>query len=730
MIKVICIFLAVLLAAAPSAGASEPQKVIIDTDMGNDVDDIIALVMAYRGVRDGKMDLRMISAHKKSPTSAMFIDMCNCWYGYPEIAVSYNRKAVANSEYRDYTISAMAARKENWRRCGRYDEEYPDAVRAYRELLACATDKSYVIVSLGFGTTLAALLDSPGDDISSYDGKTLVRKKVKYLSIMAGSYGAQDSVKVNGVRTDFFDATKKRAEYNVVNDIPSMRKVFADWPTPIIQNPFELGKKVMFPYEAVKDAPGPIALAYRSYRDKPYDRPSWDILSVLYVMYPEMFTLSDPVKASVDDKGFNHITLPGPKERQDRIMLLQGNQAQALLNLETELFNRPDDYLRPWSEGCLDIHSIGTGQGDCTFMVLPDGTSMMVDCGDIGQPKGGPFWYHTIPSDSLSVGQWVARYVRHFSPNPDKIDYGMLTHFHADHLSGRGALKDGSNGYKVAGLTEVGDLIPFGTFVDRGWPGYDYPSTAHFGKSVGTMPEYRQFVEWHRSNGMKMEQFNVGTDKQFVLRKAPKKYRNFSIRNIVGNGRVWTGKGTQSKVMNTVDDPLDFDENLFSCGFVLRYGDFTYYNCGDLGGGTYGFNSKVDRRQQDVVADVAGKITVMKPDHHGWKDCISGKFLLATRPDAFIVMGSQWQHPYVETLRRMTDPILLSGQRDVFITSESSRALLGEADWQRMCPNTGHIVVRVYPGGKTYQVFILDLYDKDYRVKYATPVRTVSDKYE
>ena len=347
----LCGVLSVVFLLTSAICSAQPQKVIIDTDMGNDVDDIIALVMAYRGVRDGKMDLRMISAHKKSPTSAMFIDVCNCWYGYPEVAVSYNRKAVANSEYRDYTISAMAARHEDWRRCGRYDDEYPDAVRAYRALLACAQDQTYVIVSLGFGTTLAALLDSPADDICSYDGKTLVRKKVKYLSIMAGSYGAQDSVKVNGVRTDFFDATKKRAEYNVVNDIPAMAKVFADWPTPIIQNPFELGKKVMFPYEAVKDADGPIALAYRSYRDQPYDRPSWDILSVLYVMYPELFTLSDPVTISSDNKGFNHITTPGPKGRQDRIMILQGDQAKALLDLEIAMFNRPDDYLEPWSEG-------------------------------------------------------------------------------------------------------------------------------------------------------------------------------------------------------------------------------------------------------------------------------------------------------------------------------------------------------------------------------------------
>ena len=239
----------------------------------------------------------------------------------------------------------------------------------------------------------------------------------------------------------------------------------------------------------------------------------------------------------------------------------------------------------------------------------------------------------------------------------------MLTHFHSDHLCGRGALKDGPNGYKAGGLTELGDLIPFGTYVDRGWPDYNYPSAAYFSKVVSTMPEYRQFIEWHHAHGMKVEQFNVGTDKQFVLRKSPGKYRTFSIRNIVGNGRVWTGRGTSTKVMNTVDNPEDFDENMFSCGFVLRYGDFSYYNCGDLGGGTWGFKSKIDRRQQDFVADVAGKITVMKPDHHGWKDCMSGKLLMATRPDVYVEMGSQWQHPYVESLRRMMDPILLSGQR-------------------------------------------------------------------
>ena len=42
------------------------------------------------------------------------------------------------------------------------------------------------------------------------------------------------------------------------------------------------------------------------------------------------------------------------------------------------------DVLAPWREGYLDIHQISTGRGNATFMILPDGTTMMVDMGDLG----------------------------------------------------------------------------------------------------------------------------------------------------------------------------------------------------------------------------------------------------------------------------------------------------------------------------------------------------------
>ena len=40
--------------------------------------------------------------------------------------------------------------------------------------------------------------------------------------------------------------------------------------------------------------------------------------------------------------------------------------------------------LPAWQKGYMDIHHISTGRGDCNFMIFPDGTTMMVDAGDLG----------------------------------------------------------------------------------------------------------------------------------------------------------------------------------------------------------------------------------------------------------------------------------------------------------------------------------------------------------
>ena len=90
--------------------------------------------------------------------------------------------------------------------------------------------------------------------------------------------------------------------------------------------------------------------------------------------------------------------------------------------------------LPAWSEGCLDIHAVNTARGECTFLILPDGTTLTVDAGEFSsEPKK----YRSMPQkpDSLTrPTRTYARYMRHFMPYKDSLDYFLLTHFHMDHL--------------------------------------------------------------------------------------------------------------------------------------------------------------------------------------------------------------------------------------------------------------------------------------------------------
>lgn len=62
----------------------------------------------------------------------------------------------------------------------------------------------------------------------------------------------------------------------------------------------------------------PIAAAYRAYKQIPYDRPTWDLTSVLYAIRPERgyFSLSPPDVLVVDDEGKTRLEeKPGGKHR-------------------------------------------------------------------------------------------------------------------------------------------------------------------------------------------------------------------------------------------------------------------------------------------------------------------------------------------------------------------------------------------------------------------------------
>ena len=72
----------------PAAATPEPIRLIVETDMGNDIDDALAFDLIYKAMDDGRVDLLAIGHHKLSPTATDYIDILNTWYGYPDIPLA------------------------------------------------------------------------------------------------------------------------------------------------------------------------------------------------------------------------------------------------------------------------------------------------------------------------------------------------------------------------------------------------------------------------------------------------------------------------------------------------------------------------------------------------------------------------------------------------------------------------------------------------------------------
>jgi purine nucleosidase len=327
--------LILLIALALPLRAAEPVKIIFDTDMAGDVDDVGALALLHALANRGEAEILACMISAPNEFTGPCIDAINTWFGRPEIPIGNLRdfqdgypKPVhtkpIDSKYTEPVAKACAHDLKK-------SSDAPDAVQLYRKILASQPDASVTIVSVGFLTNLKNLLNSEKDAASSLNGEKLILKKVKQWVCMGGKF--PEGRFGNG-----------EGEYNVTIDTVAAVRAMNDWPTPVVFSGFEIGAKI-FTGERAKQlsAESPVRVGYYHYTGGKH-RESWDQTAVLYAVRGarDYWTLSEPGFALMHARlhhGYNE-WIPSPKH-QHRYLIEKMPSAEIAKVIEDLMMEPP-----------------------------------------------------------------------------------------------------------------------------------------------------------------------------------------------------------------------------------------------------------------------------------------------------------------------------------------------------------------------------------------------------
>ena len=258
----------------------------------------------------------------------------------------------------------------------------------------------------------------------------------------------------------------------------------------------------------------------------------------------------------------------------------------------------------------LTIYQINVQQGDCTLIVGPDGTTFLIDAGDIG--KGT---------------REVVPYLQSIGMQPaDGLDFMLATHRDSDHLGG---------------LDEVIQA------------GYDVHNNVWDNGSDKSNTQITQFLSAAQgTQAGAVEAMPLGHVVQLG---------SGATATCVAVGGVVLSHGTVTGATG---------ENDMSVAILVRFGDFEYITAGDLGGGDSD-RSCTDRSTSQANVETplaislmpgegvglltADGIEVLGVNHHGSESSTNSDYMNLLTPSVAIIntgpgQGGNFHHPRIDVV--------------------------------------------------------------------------------
>lgn len=244
-------------------------RIIFDTDLGPDYDDVGALAFLHCMADSGKAEILATVSSNKHELVAPSIEVINTYFNRSTLPIGAPKtpgvslgssQHWADSIVKKYphTISSTS--------------QVPEAVDVYRRILKDQPDRSVTIVTVGFLTNLRNLLISEPDNNSPLTGKELIGKKVKRLVSMAGRF-------------------PEGREFNIYMDSSASKFVYENWPGEVVFTGFEIGWEIRTGLRLIKSPVdnSPVKDVFRISiplsKEDSLGRMSWDETAVLIGVY-------------------------------------------------------------------------------------------------------------------------------------------------------------------------------------------------------------------------------------------------------------------------------------------------------------------------------------------------------------------------------------------------------------------------------------------------------------
>ena len=282
------------------------ENLIIDTDFGFDCDDAGALAVANILINEGKINILAVTHSVNKKIGCDAIKLINDYYGNPDIPVGVAERYALNVDefYEEfYAKFHYADGFPGWGEKPTFykilnnlnlkkykNVVYRPAKEVIIEKLDESDDKSVTVVCIGQANNIADVLETNG---------ALFKKKVKRVVVMCGNFNDYDYEYRLG---DMY----WKGEFNVLLDIRSMQRLFAERDLPIFVLDFNQGFDVLSGASLQNQSDNPVKMAYFVHGNGiNFNLPSWDIMTLMFASgeFNDMFSLGEKGSVSVDDNG-------------------------------------------------------------------------------------------------------------------------------------------------------------------------------------------------------------------------------------------------------------------------------------------------------------------------------------------------------------------------------------------------------------------------------------------